>query len=54
MSGDRSQVVYVLRLVALPNRDAVRELRLLLKRALRQCGFRCISVDQIQEKENIK
>jgi hypothetical protein len=52
MSNDGTRVIYVLRLVALPDRDAVRELRALLKRALRQYGFRCISVDE--EKENTK
>lgn len=43
------QPVFVLRLRPLPQTDAIRELRALLKRALRSHGFKCLSVEQEQQ-----
>jgi hypothetical protein len=42
------QPVFVLRLRPLPGTDAIRQLRALLKRALRSHGFKCLSVEQEQ------
>jgi hypothetical protein len=44
----------VLRLRPLPGRDAIRELRWVLKRLLRVHGFRCISVEQIEEQTGVQ
>jgi hypothetical protein len=38
------QVIFVMQLTALPNVDAIRALRALLKTALRRFGLRCVSV----------
>ncbi len=52
MSADRRPAIYVLKLRALPGVDAIRELRLVLKRLLRQHGFRCVSVHEETGGEN--
>jgi hypothetical protein len=39
--------IFVLKLRALPGVDAIRELRLLLKRIPRTHGFRCVSCEEI-------
>jgi len=39
-------VVYVLRLVAQPGVDAIKELRRLLKRLLRSYGLRWVSIEE--------
>jgi hypothetical protein len=44
MSDDEQPRIYILRLRALRGADAIRQLRALLKRALRSHGFRCLSV----------
>jgi hypothetical protein len=46
------RVVYVLRLVAQPGVNAVKELRLLLKRLLRSHGFRCVSIEEERDDGN--
>jgi hypothetical protein len=42
--------VYVLRLKPLPDTHTIRQLRALLKRALRAHGFRCVSL--VEEKQH--
>jgi hypothetical protein len=50
------RVAYVLRLVAQPGVDAVRALRLLLKRALRSYGLKCVDLreEQIADQQTEK
>ena len=47
-TNERRRTVYVLRLVAQPGVDAIKELRRLLKRLLRSHGFRfrCVSIEE--------
>jgi hypothetical protein len=40
------RVVFVVRLAARPGVDAIKQLRLLLKRLLRTCGLRCVSIEE--------
>jgi hypothetical protein len=42
------RIIYVLKLRALPGVDAIRALRHVLKRLLRQYGLRCVSVSEEQ------
>jgi hypothetical protein len=49
--NETKRPVFVLRLVPLPGRDAIRELRWVLKRLLRDHGFRCVSVSEEQQEE---
>jgi hypothetical protein len=44
--SEKPPPTYVLRLVPLPKTDPIRELRWVLKRLLRQHGFRCLSVSE--------
>jgi len=50
MSPQEKRPTFVLRLRPLPAVDPIRELRWVLKRLLRDHGFRCISVRKEQEK----
>ena len=43
---DQVHTVYVLKLRPLPGTDPIRSLRWVLKRLLRQHGFRCLSLSQ--------
>jgi hypothetical protein len=55
MTWTKPPRIFVLRLRALPNIDAIKALRMLLKRALRTYGFRAVSVHEeidSQTKEN--
>jgi hypothetical protein len=45
------RVVYVLKLVARPGVDAIRELRLLLKKLLRSHGLRCVSIEEERKEQ---
>jgi len=45
-TNERRRTVYVMRLVAQPGVDAVKQLRLLLKRLLRSQGLRCVSIEE--------
>jgi hypothetical protein len=48
--NDRSRVIYVLKLIALPHvEDPIRALRQALKVLLRRFGLRCISLEQTTE-----
>jgi hypothetical protein len=38
--------IYVLRIRAEPHAEQVRALRWLLKSMLRQCGWKCLSIDE--------
>jgi hypothetical protein len=43
--------IFVLRLIPLPHVDAIRNLRWILKKLLRQHGFRCVSIKVESVKE---
>jgi hypothetical protein len=46
MSPREQRPTFVLRLRALPGRDAIRELRMALKTLIRRHGLRCIEVTE--------
>jgi hypothetical protein len=52
---DYERRIYVLRLRALrPTSGGIRELRWILKRLLRDHGFRCISIKQVEEQTGVQ